>query len=84
MPNAEGPTTITTASQSASDIAGCTEDCKVELTYRGVDGDFYSFSMTHNHDSQNVQVPIGTSVIEMYNALGRSLKELAGHANEPS
>lgn len=85
--NDEGRMNMTTASKSAAKLAGCTKDCVTELTYCGMDLNFYSFYLVHNRDGQNVQVPMGTSLDEMYKALGRSLKEMAQHgksANEPS
>jgi hypothetical protein len=64
---------------SARAFAGCTPECAISMKYQGAHDGMYSFDITHNNETINVQVTVGTSVGEMQTALNRSLQEVAGH-----
>ena len=65
---------------SAREMAGCSEECIVTLDNKGVEDHMHHFVITHNTSTIDVMIGVGTTVGEMYKALGRGLQEIAGHA----
>jgi hypothetical protein len=64
---------------SAREQSRCTADCQIGLKYNGVADHFNSWTLTHNGAEIKVEVGVGTSIVDTYNALARALVEVAGH-----